>query len=77
MGLGSLGIGTLDGALGVGARAFMTDAERERLIEAYRVALELEQRPDYKHAAVQRMRELIGERSLVQVREMEAIQGLG
>lgn len=41
----------------------MSDIERERLIEAYRVALELEQRPDFKHAAVQRMRELISERS--------------
>lgn len=43
----------------------MTDTDRERLIESYRVALELEQRPDFKHAAVQRMRELISERPVV------------
>lgn len=54
----------------------MTDADRERLIEAYRVCLELEPRHDFQAAAMQRMRELIGERSPVQVREMEAIQGL-
>lgn len=45
----------------------MTDTDRERLIESYRVALELEQRPDFKHAAMQRMRELISERSTEQV----------
>lgn len=54
----------------------VTDADREQLIEAYRIVLELEPRTDYKHAAAQRMRELIGERSPDQVREMEAIQGL-
>lgn len=46
----------------------MTDADRERLIESYRVALELEQRPDFKHAAVQRMRELMAERPAVATR---------
>jgi hypothetical protein len=43
----------------------LTEVDRERLIESYRVALELEQRPDFKHAAVQRMRELISERPIV------------
>lgn len=55
----------------------MSDADRERLIEAYRLVLELEPRHDFQSAAMQRMRELIGERSAEQVREMEAIQGLG
>lgn len=54
----------------------MSDVDREQLIEAYRVALVLEQRPDFKHAAVQRMRELIGERTPEQIREMEVAQGL-
>lgn len=54
----------------------MTDLDRERLIESYRVALELEQRPDFKHAAVQRMRELIGERTPERVHAMEVEQGL-
>lgn len=57
--------------------AVLSDADRERLIEAYRVVLELEPRHDFQAAAMQRMRELIGERSAEQVREMEAIQGLG
>lgn len=54
----------------------MTDLDREQLIEAYRVALVLEQRPDFKHAAVQRMRELIGERTPERVRQMEIERGL-
>lgn len=54
----------------------MTDEEREQLIEAYRVALTLEQRPDFKHAAVQRMRELIGERAPQQIERMESERGL-
>lgn len=54
----------------------MTDLDRERLIESYRVALELEQRPDFKHAAVQRMRELIGEKSTEQITHMEKSRGL-
>ena len=51
----------------------MTDQERERLIEAYRVALTLEPRHDYQSAAVQRMRELIGERSPQEVEQMERV----
>lgn len=54
----------------------MTDLDREHLIEAYRVALVLEQRPDFKHAAVQRMRELIGERSTERIEQMETERGL-
>ncbi len=54
----------------------MTDRERERLIEAYRVALTLEDRADYQSAAVQRMRELIGERTPDVIEEMERKRGL-
>lgn len=54
----------------------MTDQERERLIEAYRVALELEPRHDFQAAAMQRMRELIGDRSPRRVAEMERERGL-
>jgi hypothetical protein len=53
----------------------MTDADRERLIEAWRVVIELDE-PEEKAFAVLRQRRLIQERSPRQVREMEAIQGL-
>ena len=59
------------------ARAVLSGAERERLIEAYRVVLELEPRHDFQAAAMARMRDLIAERSPEQIREMEAVQGLG
>ena len=54
----------------------MTDQDRERLIEAYRVALELDPRHDFQAAAMGRMRELISERSPQQVARMEAERGL-
>lgn len=54
----------------------LSDADRERLIEAYRVVLELEPHHDLQAAAMSRMRELIAGRSYKQIREMEAIQGL-
>jgi len=54
----------------------VTDRDREELIEAYRLVLTLEGRPDYKDAAVQRMRELIGERTAEVVDQMERERGL-
>lgn len=54
----------------------MTDQDRERLIEAYRVALELDPPHDFQAAAMGRMRELISERSPQQVARMEAERGL-
>lgn len=55
----------------------MTDSAREQLIEAYRLVVQLEDERDRKLEAAARMGELIGGRSPQQVREMEAIQGLG
>ena len=54
----------------------MTDSEREKLIEAYRVQLELAPlREDKRHAEL-RMRELIAQRSRAQVHRMEQERGL-
>jgi len=54
----------------------MTDRDREELIDAYRVALALEDRPDYRAAAMQRMRELIAERTPKVIEQMERERGL-
>lgn len=55
----------------------MTDTDRERLIESFRTIVELAHEKEWKHIAELRMRELIAQRSPEQVREMEAVQGLG
>lgn len=52
------------------------DAERERLIEAYRVLVELEPNQAMKRIAWGRMAALIGERSDAQVAKMEREKGL-
>lgn len=54
----------------------LLDDERERLIEAYRVAVELEPQRERKHLALIRMQELIGGRSAQQVARMERTKGL-
>jgi hypothetical protein len=54
----------------------VNDSERERLIEAYRVVLELEPRHDFQAAAMQRMRELISGRAPQQIERMETERGL-
>lgn len=51
------------------------DAERERLIKAYRVALELEPNQALKRIAWGRMAALIGERSPAQIAKMERERG--
>lgn len=54
----------------------MNDADREKLIEAYRTILELAREREWKHIAECRMRELIAQRSPQQVHRMEVAQGL-
>jgi len=54
----------------------MTDQERERLIEAWRVTLELDPDADVKHIAAGRMRDLIAQRPAQQVEQMERSRGL-
>lgn len=54
----------------------MTDAERERLIEAWRVILECARERPWKRLALARMTALIEERSACQVERMEAQRGL-
>lgn len=54
----------------------MTDCDREELIEAYRLVLTLENRPDFKDAAMQRMRELIADRTPKVIDQMERERGL-
>jgi len=53
----------------------MTDQERERLIEAWRVVVELDAQT-YKATGARRMQELINHRSPVQVELMERERGL-
>jgi hypothetical protein len=53
----------------------MTDTDRERLIEAWRVVLELDEREE-KALASQRMSRLIQQRSPQQVERMERERGL-
>lgn len=54
----------------------MTDRDREELIDAYRIVLVLENRPDFRNAAMQRMRDLIAERTPKIVEHMERERGL-
>lgn len=54
----------------------MTDADRERLIEAWRVVLELEPIEGIKRIAADNMRHLIADRSPQQVEQMERERGL-
>lgn len=54
----------------------MTDEQRERLIESYRVLLELEPDSDAKYFAMIRMKGLIGERTPGQIERMEHERGL-
>lgn len=54
----------------------LSDDERERLIEAYRVAVELEPQRERKLLALIRMQELIGGRSSQQVARMERERGI-
>jgi hypothetical protein len=54
----------------------MTDRDREELIDAYRVILATEPERLAKDFAMQRMRELIAERSPQQVKRMEEARGL-
>lgn len=54
----------------------MTDEERERLIEAWRVVLELEPIEGLKRIAADNMRHLIAQRSPQQVERMEVNQSL-
>lgn len=54
----------------------MTDPARERLIEAFRIILEVATEREWKHLAELRMRELIGQRSPQQIERMEIAQGL-
>ena len=54
----------------------MTDRDREELIDAYRVILATEPDRAAKNHAMQRMRELIAERSPQQVKRMEEARGL-
>jgi hypothetical protein len=56
--------------------AHFSDAERERLIEAYRVCLELEPNQAMKRIAWGRMAALIGDRSPEQIAKMEIAKGL-
>lgn len=61
-----MGLGSMDvGALGVGARAFMTDAEREKLIGAYRTIVEIETHREHNRMAMLRLCELIAQRPAV------------
>lgn len=54
----------------------MTDAEREQLIEAYRIVLTLEPSYVVKRQAQERMFALIADRSPARIREMEVEQGI-
>jgi hypothetical protein len=54
----------------------LSDGDRERLIEAYRIAIELEPNQSLKRSTFGRMAALIGERSPEQVRRMERERGL-
>jgi len=54
----------------------MTDRDREELIDAYRLVLTLEDCPDYRDAAVQRMRYLIAGRTPQIIEAMERERGL-
>jgi len=54
----------------------MTDQEREKLIEAWRVTLELDPDTDVKQIAAGRMRDLIAQRPDHQVERMERERGL-
>jgi len=53
----------------------MTDEQRERLIEAWRTVIELDEAEE-KALAVLRMRHLIEKRSSQQVEKMEVERGL-
>lgn len=53
----------------------MNDQERERLIEAWRLVVELDA-PAYKATGARRMQELIHQRSSQQVERMERERGL-
>lgn len=55
--------------------AAMTYQERERLIEAWRVVVELDAKV-YKESGARRMQELINQRSSFQVEQMERTRGL-
>lgn len=70
-------VGAVGGNLCGETRMGLTDAERERLIEAHRVVLELEPLHDMQCSAMKRMRALIAQRSPERIREMETAQGLG
>lgn len=54
----------------------MTDEQRERLIEAWRVVLELDTRESYRTYAAYAMSSLIKQRSPAQVQKMEVERGL-
>jgi hypothetical protein len=54
----------------------LNDKDRERLIEAWRVVLELDVCREVRIVAIGRMRELINERSPRQVAQMEIERGL-
>lgn len=56
--------------------AHFSDADRERLIEAYRVAVELELNEAMKRIAWGRMAALIGERTPQQIAKMERERGI-
>jgi hypothetical protein len=49
---------------------------RERLIEAYRTAVELEPQKERKHLALMRMHELLGQRPRAFVEQMERSRGI-
>lgn len=54
----------------------MTDAQREKLIEAWRVVLELDKDSARATIAMRQMRQLISERTPPQVERMERERGL-
>lgn len=54
----------------------MTDEQRERLIEAWRVVLELDKDSARATIAMRQMRQLISERTPRRVAEMERERGL-
>lgn len=61
---------------GAGSRPLFSDADRERLIEAYRLCVELEANQAMQRIAWGRMAALIGERSPAQIARMEREKGL-
>ena len=54
----------------------MTDEQRERLIEAWRVVLELERLKEFQTIGAGRMRDLIAERPPERIQQMERERGL-